>query len=137
MVHPKGNLTPAQYEILQVIWGGDDEGSTVTEIWRKISKFRSVGRTTVLNLVDRLEKRAWLTRRQTEGVYRYRAALDREKTTRALASEFVDDFFGGKASDLVMSLLGSKSIKEDDVERLRQLIDKAPQKGKPRKEKQS
>jgi len=135
MVHPKGNLTPVQYEILQVIWGGDDEGSTVAEIWRKISKLRSVGRTTVLNLVDRLEKRGWLTRRQAQGVYRYRAALDREKTTHALASEFVDDFFDGKASDLVMSLLGNRSIKKSEVERLRKLIDKASPKSKRRKEK--
>ena len=137
MVHPEGNLTPAQYEILQVIWGGDDEGSTVAEIWREISKLRGVARTTVLNLVDRLEKRGWLTRRQAQGGYRYRAALDREETTHALASEFVDDFFGGKASDLVMTLLGNKSIKKDEVDRLRRLIDKASQKGKRRKEKQS
>jgi BlaI family penicillinase repressor len=129
MVDPEGNLTPAQYEILQVIWGGDDEGSTVAEIWREISKSRAVGRTTVLNLVDRLEKRGWLTRCRVQGVYRYCAALDREETTHALASEFVDDFFGGKASDLVLSLLGNKSITKDEVERLRRLIDKTPQKG--------
>ena len=134
MVIPEGNLTPAQYEILQVIWDGDDEGATVAEIWREISKLRGVGRTTVLNLVDRLEKRGWLTRHRAQGVYRYRAALDREKTTDTLASEFVDDFFGGKASDLVMTLLGNKSIKKDEVERLRKLIDKASQEGKRRKE---
>ncbi len=128
MVVPKGNITPVQYEILQVIWSGKDEGSTVAEIWRKISKLRSVGRTTVLNLVDRLEKRGWLTRRQAQGVYRYRAALDREKTTHALATGFVDDFFDGKASDLVMSLLGNRSIKKSEVERLRKLIDKASSK---------
>ena len=124
---PEGNLTPAQYEILQVIWGGNEEGSTVAEIWQAISKSRTVGRTTVLNLVDRLEKRGWLTRYRAQGVYRYRAALDREETTRTLASEFVDDFFGGKASDLVMSLLGNRGIKQDEVERLRKLIDKASQ----------
>ena len=96
-----------------------------------------MGRTTVLNLVDRLEKRGWLARRQAQGVYRYQASLDREETTQALASGFVDDFFGGKASELVMSLLGNRRITKDELERLRQLIDKAPQKGEPGKEKQS
>ena len=129
MVVPKGNITPVQYEILQVVWDGDDEGSTVTGIWREISKLRSVGRTTILNLVDRLEKRSWLVRQRAQGVYRYCATLDREETTQALASGFVDDFFGGKASDLVMSLLGNKSITKDEVERLRKLIDKTPQEG--------
>jgi len=129
MVVPKGNITPVQYEILQVIWDAEEQGATVTEIWREISKSRSVGRTTVLNLVDRLEKRGWLARRQAQGVYRYRATLDQEETTQALASGFVEDFFGGKASELVMSLLGNKSINKDEVERLRKLIDKASQEG--------
>ena len=136
MVIPEGNLTPAQYEILQVIWRGDDEGPTVAEIWREISKSRAVGRTTILNLVDRLEKRGWLTRRRAQGVYRYQAALNRDETTQALASEFVDDFFGGKASDLVMSLLGNKRIEKKEVERLRKLIDKASQEGDGQKETQ-
>ncbi len=39
MVVPKGNITPVQYEILQVVWDADEEGATVTEIWREISKF--------------------------------------------------------------------------------------------------
>ena len=100
-----------------------------------ISKERPVGRTTVLNLVDRLEKRSWLTRRRTQGVYRYRATLDQEQTANVLASEFVDDFFGGKASDLVMSLLGNKRITKDELERLRKLVDRASPKSKRRKDK--
>ena len=135
MADPEGNLTPVQYEILQAVWENSEEGASVAEIWREISKMRPVGRTTVLNLVDRLEKRGWLTRRQAQGVYRYRATLDREKTTHALASEFVANFFGGKASDLVMSLLGNKRIKKDEVERLRKLVDRASPKSKRRKDK--
>ncbi len=135
MADPEGNLTPVQYEILQAVWQSGEEGATVAEIWREISKERPVGRTTILNLVDRLAKRDWLTRRRAQGVYRYRATLDREETTRALASEFVDDFFGGKASDLVLSLLGNKKIKKDEVERLRKLIDKASPSSKRRKDK--
>ncbi len=135
MADPEGNLTPVQYEILQAVWQSGEEGATVAEIWREISKERPVGRTTILNLVDRLAKRDWLTRRRAQGVYRYRATLGREKTTHALASEFVDDFFGGKASDLVLSLLGNKKIKKDEVERLRKLIDKASPSSKRRKDK--
>ena len=76
MVRPEGRLTAAQYEIMQLVWDAEG-GMTVTEIWERISATRSVARTTILNLVDRLEKRRWLKRRKCEGVFRYVAAVDR------------------------------------------------------------
>lgn len=123
MSPPAGSLTPTQYEILEIVWDAGDSGVTVTEVWEAISRHRDVTRTTVLNLVDRLEKRRWLKRRKVKGNYRYSATLDREATSQMLASEVVDGFFGGSASELVMSLLGSKRLKAADVERLRQVLD--------------
>ena len=122
MSAPEGNLTPAQYEIMEIVWNRGRAGATVAEVWQAVSESRSVARTTVLNLVDRLEKRGWLKRRQRLGSYHYVAAVNREKTAALLAGGFVDDFFGGSASELVMSLLGSKRLKADEVERLRRML---------------
>lgn len=123
MKTPEGSLTPTQHEILEVVWDAGDSGATVTGIWEAIAENRDVARTTVLNLVDRLEKRNWLRRRKREGAYRYFATIDRETTAQRMASETVDGFFGGSAAELVMSLLGSKRLSADDIKRLRQLFD--------------
>ncbi len=48
----------------------------MAEIWQAIAARRAVGRTTTLNLVDRLEKRGWLRRRPAAGGYRYTATDD-------------------------------------------------------------
>lgn len=120
---PEGNLTPAQHEIMEIVWSRGRGGATVTEIWEAVSEARQVTRTTVLNLVDRLEKRRWLRRRQRRGALRYTAAVGKEKTAALLAGGFVDDFFGGSATQLVMSLLGSKRLSPEDVERLREMLD--------------
>lgn len=122
MPAPEGNLTPVQHEIMEAVWRRGPSGATVAEIWQVISATREVGRTTVLNLVDRLEKRGWLKRRAGRGANRFVAALSRQKTAALLAGEFVDDFFGGSASELVMNLLGSKRLKPDEIERLRNLL---------------
>ncbi len=119
MASPQGNLSAAQYEIIEAVWEYGDNGATVAEIWDAISRGRGVTRTTVLNLVSRLEKRGWLVRREDEKPVRYLVALDRERTAALLANGFVDDFFGGSARQLVMSLLGSKRLRPDDIERLR------------------
>ncbi|MDP7015369.1 MAG: BlaI/MecI/CopY family transcriptional regulator [Pirellulaceae bacterium] len=123
MTNPDGKLTPTQHEIMELVWDAANAGMTVTEIWEAIAARREVIRSTVLNLVDRLEKRHWLRRRKRKGGYRYFAAVERDRTVRGLAEDFVDDFFGGSASELVMSLMGSKRMKSEDVERLRRLLD--------------
>src|SRR5688572_17327709 len=98
--NPEGKLTPVQHEILEVVWAVPNTGATVTEIWETIAVKRSVTRNTVLNLVDRLEKRGWLKRRKSPGGFRYAAGIDRPTAVRMMAEGFVDDFFGGSASRL-------------------------------------
>lgn len=135
---PEGNLTPAQHEILEVVWEAADQGATVAEIWQAVSTRRSVGRTTILNLVDRLEKRGWLRRRNdSEGANRYFATLSRERTAASLAKEFLNDFFEGSASNLVMSLLGSNKLSKSELQRLRAVLEQSKSENARRAEDQS
>jgi|SRR4051812_16318693 predicted transcriptional regulator len=129
---PENNLTPVQFEIMQAAWDSP-EGATVAEIWETISQTREVARTTVLNLVDRLEKRGWLARQKVGGLYRYQPTVEREAAAAHVAAEFVDAFFSGSASNLVMSLLGSQSISQDEVEALRAMLEKRRSKTKKSK----
>src|SRR5258708_4232517 len=98
---PEGKLTPVQFEIMQLIWNSE-QGLTIGEIWDAIRAGRDVSRTTVLNLVDRLEKRAWLKRHKDQGVFRYAAAMQRQSVEAQIAAEFVQEFFDGSAANLVM-----------------------------------
>ncbi len=123
MAEPEGTLTAVQYQIMQVLWQHGEDGAAVSEIWQEISTQRTVGRTTVLKQIQRLEQRYWLKRKPGASVARYVAALDQQETAKMLAAEFVDDFFEGSLCDLVMSALGSQQIQADDVQRLQQLLD--------------
>ena len=98
---------------------------TVAEIWQAVADRRGVTRTTVLNLVDRLEKRGWLTRALVDGVYRYRPALDRAKAEARLAAGFMAGYFGGSPTQLVQSLLGSDDVSSADIDRLVKVVAEA------------
>jgi BlaI family transcriptional regulator, penicillinase repressor len=135
MQKPEGSLTSVQHEILTVVWESGDQGATISEVWQAVSAQRRVGRTTILNLVDRLEKRGWLVRCDSEKPCRYLAALSREDTAVFLAGGFVDDFFAGSASNLVMSLLGSKRLKPEELGRLRQLLESTSKSSREKKRK--
>src|ERR1700720_4926920 len=127
MPEPKGSLTAAQYEIMTVIWDVGDVGVTIADIWQVIAASRDIGRTTVLNQVDRLEKRGWLRRLPGEGSTRFRAALSKEDASRQLVAGFVSDYFQGSTVELVSARLGSAAcaLTRQEVDRLRKLLDQA------------
>jgi predicted transcriptional regulator len=127
MPGPKGNLTAAQYEIMSVVWNAGAAGISVADIWQQIARARDIGRTTVLNQVERLEKRGWLVRVAGPGTTRFAAAVAREEASRQLVTEFVADFFQGSAVELVSALLGSEAVAltKKDIGRLRKLLDDA------------
>lgn len=124
MSPPAAGLTAVQFEIMQIVWNAP-AGAAVAEIWEAISAGRDVARTTVLNLVARLDERGWLKRRKAAGVYRYVATIDRDTATANAAARFVDDFFGGSASELVLSLLGSQRLSPTELDELKKLVDQA------------
>jgi BlaI family penicillinase repressor len=121
----KGRLSPAQYEILQAIWEVGPPGATRMQIWERIAQHRKVVRTTIVNLVDRLEARGWLKRIEQEGSLLFWPTAARDKVEADMAEDFVKSFFGGSASHLVMSLLGRQQITPEEVERLREVYNEA------------
>jgi len=127
MPDPKGSLTAAQYEIMAVIWAAGDAGITIADIWQAIAEARTIGRTTVLNQVDRLEKRGWLKRLPGDGPTRFRATLSKEDASQQLVAGFVSDYFQGSTADLVSALLGSEAcaLTKKEVDRLRKLLEQA------------
>jgi predicted transcriptional regulator len=131
---PRGKLTAVQHQIMQVLWDRGEDGATASEIWQQICAERKVGRTTVLKQIQRLENRRWLRRKSQAGVACYVAAMEQDQTAILLAGEFLDDFFGGSLSELVLSVLGSRELTPSDVQRLRRLLDEhAARRGSRRK----
>src|ERR1700694_4299067 len=106
MAEPRGSLTAAQYEIMEAVWNVQDAGATVADIWQGIAASRDIGRTTVLNQVDRLEKRGWLRRLPGEGPTRFCPTLSKKDASRQLVAGFVSDYFQGSPAELVLALLG-------------------------------
>jgi predicted transcriptional regulator len=127
MAKPKGSLTAAQYEIMGVVWSAGAAGASVADIWQQIGRARTIGRTTVLNQVDRLEKRGWLRRVPGDGAIRFTATVRREEASRRLAASFVADYFEGSAANLVSTLLGNEALAlgAEELRRLRELLEQA------------
>ena len=123
MPEPEGRLSPAQYEILEAIWEVGPPGASGLQIWERISQKRQVVRTTVINLVTRLAARGWLTRIEANEAIRFWPTMPREQVEALVAEDFVESFFGGSASQLILSLLGRQKISPKEVEQVKKVYE--------------
>jgi predicted transcriptional regulator len=116
-------LSAAQLEIMQLVWAGGEV--TVTEVWNTLAARRGVARNTVLTLMERLEKKDWLTRRVEGQTHYYAASAPRAATLGDVVHRLVDAAFAGSAEALVLALLEGRGVSAEEAQRIRRLIDTA------------
>ena len=97
----------------------------VGTIWKVLAKRRPVSRNTVSTMVTRLEERGWLRHRVVGGTYVYSAAHSREKVLSRLVHRLMDAAFDGSAEGLVLTLLEGGRLSADEVERIKDMVEKA------------
>lgn len=110
--------TPAELEILQVLWR---EGRlSVRAIWEALGSRGSY--TTVLKLLQvMLEKK--LVRRDTSNLsHIYEAAIAQGASQRAMVLRLMERAFGGSVSDLILSALSAKPASKAEREAVRRLL---------------
>lgn len=122
-------LSEAQLEIMNAVW--DRGEATVGEVWKMLSARRNVARNTILTMITRLEEKGWL-RHRTEGkTFWYKAAVPRKTTLTQMVRRLVNTAFSGSALGLVMTLVESGGLSDEEAARIRQMLDQAERDGQP------
>lgn len=123
------DLTPAQREIMEVVWERGEV--TAKEVLRVLLRTRTVARNTVRTLLERMEDKGWLKHRAEGRTFLYTAARPRHDTVGQKIREIVETVCGGSPEALVTALLDYRGLQPDELQRIRQLLDEAqPRKGK-------
>jgi predicted transcriptional regulator len=110
----------AELEILNYV--GDHRPVTVRDVADHVSKTKGHTRTTVLNVMTRLCRKGYLTRKRVEGVYRYSPRVPKATLLRSLVSDFVDDALGGSVSPFVAYLAEDAQVSEEELDELRRIV---------------
>jgi predicted transcriptional regulator len=116
-------LTPAQGEIMEIIWELGEVSAT--EVRRVLSRSRPVARNTVRTLLERMEEKGWITHREDGRTFLYSAAQPRQATIGQKVREVIDTVCGGSAEALVTALLDYRGLSPGELERIRQMLAKA------------
>lgn len=116
------SLGELEIRVLRLVWR--QQPCTEREISDLIQQQRSVGRTTVLKTMQRLEVKGLLRRTGSKGPVRFCAAVDEGRVLPTLIRRFVERTLGGSPGPLVAYLADSDRLSAKDLETLRAIAQK-------------
>lgn len=105
---------------MEVLWG---LGEGTVEQVRQALPGRRPAYTTVLSVLQKLEKSGWVRHRAEGRAYVYSAARSREQAGSSALWKFVDGVFRGDPLLLFEHLLDGDRIDDGDLAALRRMID--------------
>lgn len=119
----KAGLGRAESEVLRYI--AEHYPISVRDV---AEQFGEVRKTTILNVMERLREKGFLTRVQTEGIYQYSPTQSQASVMRGLVSDFVDSMLGGSLEPFAAYLAEKEKVSESELAHLKAIITKLEEK---------
>lgn len=99
------NITPAEFQIIEVLWG-EDSPKSVSQIRKQLHRGRQLAYTTVMTLLDKMARKGSVRRFKKGKAYFYRPAVSRPEVLSYLIQDFADCYFNGQIRRLSFILDG-------------------------------
>jgi predicted transcriptional regulator len=110
----------AELEILHFVQ--DHRPVSVRDVADHFAETRGHVRTTILNVMERLRKKGFLTRKKAGGIYQYEPRVGRAELLRSLVGDFVEKTLGGSLSPFVAYLSRDARLSEKELNELKQAV---------------
>lgn len=112
-------FTDRELDVMAVLW---DRGSaTVAEVRERLSD--ELAYTTVLSVLRTLEEKGHVGHRGEGKAHRYFPLVERRVAGRSALARLIDTVFNGSPELLLTQLVSDRDLTEDQIKRLRRLID--------------
>ena len=114
--------TPAELEILQVLWAGGPR--TVREVQRVLNEKKPTGYTTALKMLQIMTEKGLVVRDDRQRPQTYRARYPREQMQSQLLHDLVQRVFGGSVKALVLQALAGRRSSPEELQEIERLLDR-------------
>ena len=114
-------LGSLQKTVMETVWRLGE--ATVQQVLDAVEREKKPAYTTILSVMQKLEKLGWLGHRETGRTYIYRASRSREEEGQKALRKFTDRVFGSDPLLLFQHLLKDDTLSPEDLTALRQMID--------------
>ena len=120
---PDEPLSPAQMEIMEIVW---EKGElAAVEVRQLLADGRELARETVRTMLERMEDKGWLKHRVVGRTFFYSAAVPRGATAGQKVVELIDTVCGGSPERLMTALLDYRGLSAEEAARIEALIKQA------------
>jgi predicted transcriptional regulator len=110
----------AELEILHYVQ--DHHPVSVRDVADHFAEARGHVRTTILNVMERLRKKGFLTRKKSGGVFQYQPRVGKADLLRSLVNDFVEKTLGGSLSPFVAYLSRDAKLSDRELNELKQVV---------------
>ena len=114
--------TSSEMEVLQILWKSGP--SSVKQVNTILNETRTVGYTTTLKIMQLMLDKRILSRNTSDKKHIYAPILEEESVKRNMLDKFLKGTFKGSAYNLVMEALGNYRASKDELESIKELIEK-------------
>jgi len=102
---------------MKVVWKLDKP--TVRQVYESMREHRQIAYTTVMTMLNILETKGYLKKRQGEKAFVYSPSQPEKQVIRSMVREFVDRVFNGAAEPLLLHLVEDEQLTSKDLEEIR------------------
>jgi BlaI family transcriptional regulator, penicillinase repressor len=114
------DLGDLQKTVMEIVWTLGE--ASVNQVKTKLAR-RKLAYTTVLSVMQKLDKAGWLTHREEGRAYVYRPVVTRAEAGRSSLRQFIDRVCGGDPITMFQHLLDDQELSAADLAELRKMID--------------
>ncbi|NGZ76293.1 BlaI/MecI/CopY family transcriptional regulator [Saccharibacillus alkalitolerans] len=132
MKNKSGRLPDAELEVMKIIWDSR-QPVTSADIMKALEGSKTWGVTTVLNFLNRLQERGFVSSERRGRFNVYQAVVDENTYLKSESKTILEKLYGNSLKSFVASLYESDSLTEKDLKELRDFIDDRTQGGTPNK----
>ena len=112
-------FTDRELDVMNVLW--DRASATVTEV--RDALHDDLAYTTVLTILRTLEEKGYVHHEEEGRAHRYRPAVERAKAEKSAVGKLLKKLFRGSPELLLTQLMSDRKLTDDDLKRMRRLID--------------
>lgn len=111
-------LTPLELEIMTVLWANGE--CNVQSVQQALP--RELAYTTVQTVLNILQRKGRVRRTKRDRAFIYKPVVSRSQVAQNALRDMVQRLFGGSAEELVMSLVETRDLTPQKLERLQRLV---------------
>ncbi len=121
--HKTPTLTDAELRIMNVVW--DLGRATVNSVAEAQRGSKRLAYNTILTMMRILEQKGYLRREKVGRAHVYLPVVDRSQARTRAIRHMLKSLFNNSPELLMVNLLENETLSENDLERLRQMIDQS------------